>query len=380
MRGLIFAAASFALLAMPATAGTNSSNAVAPPLHVTQKLEVLLRDHLKANPEIAGEELSIYAARWSWSNAVGKVNGSVTPITAGHVFRIASVTKPFVAAAILRLMEMGKLNIEQPIAGLLSNQTSEMLRQGGYHPDKITVQQLMSHTSGIYDYAQDTKFRTQVFTDPTHQWTRSEQVKFAMINGKPIGTPGQRFGYSDTGYILLGEIIERSTGHNLGKSVRSLLRFDRMGLKDTYWEQFEQKPARALFAGNAIGSDDLTYANHSFDLFGGGGLISSTSDLATFIRALVRGDVFFNRRTLAVLLTVTDAARDPDDYREIEGNGVVLIKIGRYKCFGHSGFWGVDTAYCPENDLSFAWTVNHAGDRMTAVNFFDRLAAALGMQ
>lgn len=380
MRKLILAAASLALQVMPATADANSSNTVSPPLHVTQKLEVLLYEHLKANPEIAGEELSIHTARWSWSNAVGKVNGSATPITAQHVFRIASVTKPFVAATILRLMEMGKLDIEQPIASLLSTETAEMLRKGGYDPDKITVQQLMSHTSGIYDYAQDAKFRTKVFTDPTHQWSRSEQVKFAMINGKPIGPPGQRFGYSDTGYILLGEIIERHTGDNLGKSARSLLRFDRLGLKDTYWEQFEQKPAKVLFAGNAIGSNDLTHANHSFDLFGGGGLISSTNDLATFMRALVRGDVFADRRTLAMLLTVTDAARDPDDYREIEGNGVVLVKIGRYKCFGHSGFWGVDTAYCPENDLSFAWTVNHAGDRMTAVNFFDRLAAALDMQ
>jgi D-alanyl-D-alanine carboxypeptidase len=221
---------SFAFIAL----GSSVANAAPVPPQIAKQLEALLTDHQAATPTIAGEALIVQTPKWQWSGAVGSVSGTKTPLTPQHAFRIASVTKSFTAVAILRLMETGKLDITKPIAGYISAESSKLLIAGSYDPATITIQQLLSHTSGIYDYAMDEKFSTKVFGDLSHQWTRAEQIRHAMDNGKPLGKPGEVYGYSDTGYILLGEIIERKTGQNLAAAVRNLVRFRKLGLTDTY--------------------------------------------------------------------------------------------------------------------------------------------------
>jgi D-alanyl-D-alanine carboxypeptidase len=361
----------FALVAMMSTV----ANAAPAPVGIAKQLQAAITEHKAATPVIAGEIISVWTPKWKWSGATGKVSGSQIPLTPQHSFRIASVTKSFTAAAILRLMETGRLDVTKPINDLVSKETSALLIAGGYDPAKITVQQLMSHTSGIYDYATDGKFTAKVISDPTHQWTRSEQIKHAMDNGKPIGKPGQFVSYSDTGYIILGEIIERKTGQNLASAVRSLLRFQKLGLADTYWEQAERKPgtSKASFTGNMFQDLDLTQANHSFDLFGGGGLISTTQDLNIFFRALVRGEVFDDRRTLAVLLTIPRAKQGEGEH-DVYGNGVYPIQFGRNHCFGHGGFWGIAAFYCPASDITVTWTMNYAGEVSDKVDIFQRIS------
>jgi D-alanyl-D-alanine carboxypeptidase len=273
-------------------------------------------------------------------------------------------------------METGKLDITKPIENYISKDSVALLRKDGYDPSVITIQQLLSHTSGIYDYAQDDGFRKKVFDDPMHAWTRAEQIKLAMDNGKPIGKPGETYGYSDTGYVLLGEIVERKTRQNLATAVRTLVRFKKIGLVDTYWEQLEPKPNKAPFAGALFESADFTQFNHSFDLFGGGGIVSSTRDLATFFRALIRGEVFDNPRTLATLLTVPPAKRG-NSGEELYGNGVYQLNLGQVQCIGHSGFFGQAVAYCPAKDITYAVTINHAGEENRKVDILARLATAL---
>lgn len=361
-------------LTMIAVSSSVASASPAPP-QIAKQLVAILSDHKADTPGLAGEMLTVWTPDWKWSGTVGKVSGTDRPLTPQHAFRTASLTKSFTAAAILRLMETGKLDITQSISDLLSKETSALLSAGKYKLSKITVQQLLSHTSGIYDYATDPKFRDKVFNDPTYQWTRAEQIKLAMDNGKPVGKPGELASYSDTGYIILGEIIERKTGQNLARAVRSLLNFKKLGLNDTYWEQLEPKPksSKAPFNGNMFTDLDLTKADHSFDLFGGGGLISTTQDLVIFYRALVRGEIFANRRTLAVLLTLSPVERIVD-HGEVYGNGVHPIQLGQNHCFGHTGFWGQYVAYCPGADVTFAWSLNYAGEVNERIIFFQRLA------
>ncbi len=333
-----------------------AAQAAPAPSSTAVKLQSLIDADRTASPKIRSEALAVYTSKWRWSGATGLADGKTAAMTPAHVFRIASVTKPYTAAAILRLMEMGKLDIAQPIVSLISETSASALRKGGYVPEAITIQQLLAHTSGIYDYAEDPKYSERVMGNPAHQWTRQEQIDHAMVHGKPIGAPGTIYGYSDTGYILLGEIIERQTGMDLAKSVRTLLRFDRLKLRHTYWEQLEKKSSTAPFARHYFGDTDMTDANPSLDLFGGGGIVSSVDDLALFYRALARGEVFDDRGTLSVLMTTTDAKRESG----VHNNALTLINVGRYRCWGHLGFWGQLVAYCPEIDLTFAWTVNQA--------------------
>ena len=251
-------------------------------------------------------------------------------------FRIASVTKTFTAAAVLRLVESGRVGLDDPIARHLSPATLDVLRKGGYDADTIRVRHLLTHTSGLYDYASDPAFVQFVLTHGRHHWTRREQVRFAMTHGKPYGAPGAEFHYSDTGYVLLGEILERTTGGGLARAYRSLLSFRRLGLADTYLESLEPRPRGAHARTHQYYETiDSTAFDPSFDLYGGGGLVSTVDDLARFYRALFHGRVFKLASTLRVMLGRPNP-RSPDDL----GMGIFSNQFGGRTCWGHSGFWG----------------------------------------
>jgi D-alanyl-D-alanine carboxypeptidase len=269
-------------------------------------------------------------------------------------FRIASVTKTFTAAAILRLVESGRVGLDDPISKHLSPATLDVLRQGGYDADTILVRHLLTHTSGLYDYASDPAFVQFVLTHGRHHWTRSEQVRFAMTHGKPYAAPGAEFHYSDTGYVLLGEILERTTGGGLARAYRNLLSFKRLGLADTYLESLEPRPRGAHARTHQYYETiDSTAFDPSFDLYGGGGLVSTVDDLARFYRALFHGRLFKKATTLPMML----GKPNPQSLDDL-GMGIFSNQFGGRSCWGHSGFWGTTVVHCPRSDVTLALAVN----------------------
>lgn len=146
----------------------------------------------------------------SWSYAKG-----VSDIKTNEVLNyqqpvlIASNTKPYVAAAILRLVEKGQVIINQPIKNLLSKKTLKLLEKDGYDLNTITVKHLLSHTSGIQDYLDEAYFEL-VNQRPQYKWTKVEQIKRVMEIVSPQKV-GEKFIYGDINYLLLAEIIEQKT-------------------------------------------------------------------------------------------------------------------------------------------------------------------------
>ncbi len=361
------------LAAAPASAERRPTG---PDPDLANRLQTLLNQHLASSPTVSGELLAVVGpgAAWSWAGAAGSVSQGGEALRADDAFRIASVTKPFTAAAILRLMEERRLDIDAAIGPLISPETAALLKEGGYAPDQITVRQLLTHSSGLYDHAADARYAEAAMRDLQHRWTRTEQIGLAIHYGKPLGAPGERFSYSDTGYVVLGEIIERATHEDLGKSVRHLVRPERAGLTSTWWEVMEAAPRQARMAHSYYGADDFTAANPSFDLHGGGGVISTAGDLARFYRSLVLGEFFHQKRTLVVMMSASSATSE----RRIDTNAVHLLEVGRHQCWGHTGFWGTVAAYCPTLDIAFAWTQNQAqGGRAGIRDALTRLAEAL---
>ena len=284
-----------ALIAVLAFAG--GADAAAAQAPVSARLAAATDAFAAAHPTYPGVALAVVSPRVHWTGSAGHAAlGARAALDPEAGFRIASVTKTFTAAAILRLAEQGRLGLDDPIADHLAPATLELLRRGGYDPDAIHVRHLLMHTSGLYDYASDPKFVEYVLTHGRHHWTRNEQVRFAMTHGKPYGAPGREFHYADTGYVLLGEIIERTTGRPLASAFRRLLGFDKLGLSHTYLESLEPRPPAAhARAHQYYQRIDATAFDPSFDLYGGGGLVSTVDDLARFYRALLDGDVFEKR-------------------------------------------------------------------------------------
>jgi D-alanyl-D-alanine carboxypeptidase len=161
--------------------------------------------------------------------------------------------------------------------------------------------------------------------------------------GDPLGQPGEAFHYSDIGYILLGDIVERLTGQSLAKVVRELLRFDALGLRTTWWEVAETAPVGAApRARQYYQGEDATAVHASFDLYGGGGLLMSARDLATLFTALFEGRIFERAETLTTM-TAMGTHRGADRYRL----GVFARTVEGRAIYWHSGFWGTLVYYDP---------------------------------
>lgn len=297
----------------------------------------------------------------SWEGAAGIADPQGgRPMTTGTPSRIASNTKTFVAAAILRLSEEGALGLDDAIAKHLPVEYVAMLEGDGYDTEAMTLRHLLTHTSGLFDHSALDRYTEAIVADPEHRWTRTEQVTGAVDWGDPHGKPGEFYTYCDTGYVLLGSVIEQASGQPLAVAVRTLLNFEDLGLDSTWWESLEPRPAGVpARAHQFYGELDMFDFDPSFDLYGGGGLVSTVGDLARFYRALFTGGVFADPMTAEIMLTTVDGAEalpdaGPAGYRM----GIWVADVGGLNTYRHTGFFGTLAAYVPELDLVVTVAVN----------------------
>jgi D-alanyl-D-alanine carboxypeptidase len=326
---------------------------------VTAQLQAVVDETVRASASIPGLVVHVDAPgrHLGVSIAAGVADrATATPLTPDAGFRIASNTKTFTAAAVLRLVEQNRLGLDAPIDGLLAPETVDALRAGGYRPDAITVRQVLVHASGIYDVGQDPAYQAAVNADPAKRWTRLEQVRFAMDHGAPVGEPGTVYAYSDTGYSLLGEIIERATGTPLAAAYRTLLDFEGLHLDATYLEALQPAPPGSVGrAHQYVGDIDGFSADPSFDPNGAAGLVSTVDDLSRFYRALLRGEVFTDPATLDTMLEIPASNVEAG-----AGMGIFRIDVAGNTCWQHSGFWGTFVVTCSQIDVTIAASWNQA--------------------
>jgi D-alanyl-D-alanine carboxypeptidase len=227
-----------------------------------------------------------------------------------------------------------------------------LLRGDGYDTNAITIAQVLSHTAGFGDHTDDPRFEAVVLNDHAHHWTSDEQIRRLVEWRDPVGKPGERYKYSDSGYVILGTIVERVTGRRLGPAVRQLVDFGKLGLTVTWWETMEPVPAAAgPRAHQYFGDADVTGWEPSFDLYGGGGLVTDTRELGLFMRELLRGRVFANPATLAAMTT-----RGTETYRL----GLMAVDFDGHEALGHQGFWNTFAFQVPSLYLTVSGSIlNH---------------------
>jgi len=273
------------------------------------------------------------------------------PIDPAATMRIASNTKTFVAAAALKLVEQGRLDLDAPISANLPIHLSDLLDDAGYDVEAITARMLLQHVSGLPDHSQLQVYFEQIMTEPDRLWTRQEQVALALSDGDPVGEPGERFSYSDTGYVLLGAIIEAVHGAPLADSIRQLSGLEALGLQATWWEALEPEPvaAPARLDQTAFGMA-LADINASMDLYGGGGLVSNLADLAAYHRAAASG-ALFDDPEIAALMT-TPSPQSLDAHGAGYAMGLFTREFAGETCYEHSGFWGTLAVYCPASGVT----------------------------
>ncbi|WP_340537594.1 serine hydrolase domain-containing protein [Nocardioides sp. GXZ039] len=226
----------------------------------------------------------------SWGMRSGSaVLGTARPVPlCGHV-RIGSVTKTFVATVVLQLVEEGQLGLEDTVDGWLP----------GWVPDgdRITVRQLLSHTSGLYDVVPTLPFPPgrQFQANRWRTWTPVELIRRALAHPPTFTPPGSAFAYSNTNYLLLGEIIGRAAGTSYAVEIqRRIIRPLHLFDTEVPGTQVRIRGVHPHGYVPALQDDDVVrlvdWSEMNPSVFGAAGEMTSTpADLNRFFAALLGG-------------------------------------------------------------------------------------------
>jgi len=270
------------------------------------------------------------------------------PADAETMFRIGSVTKQFTAAGIVLLAERGKLEIDDPLTRFLPDYPT--------HGQEITLRQLLTHTAGVPNYTDlGQPWLDQVARELTH-----EQLLALWKDRELDFTPGERWRYSNSGYYLLGMVIEQVTGQRYADFVRSEF-FEPLKLTRT---RYDSNAEVLLNRAQGYGWTDGRFYNDQ--LIGmsqpgaAGALISTAGDLVRWQIALVNGRVVrpesYAEMTLPIYLN--DGSEHP------YGMGLSLAEVAGQPCVSHGGgIFGFNSwlGYFPDQKLSIAVISNSEG-------------------
>jgi CubicO group peptidase (beta-lactamase class C family) len=285
------------------------------------------------------------------------------PLAADQVFRIASITKIFTAATVLKLAEQGKLSLDDRLARYFPGIPSA---------DRITLRQLLSHTAGVSDVAKNPQpgfMRRDIDT--------ATQVA-EIAKRDPAFEPGARWAYSNAGYILLGAVIEKVTGQPWHEAMRQLV------LEPVGAAKIRYGDGAALIAGRAAGYttdnpahrvENAAFISSSVPA-AAGGLVATADDLLRWMRALAGGRVV----SATSFRAMTAPAKPLEPSTHHYGLGMYLWRVRGSEMVGHTGQidgFASALAYLPKEDLTVVVLAND--DNFDARTMARRLAAiALG--
>ncbi len=304
-----------------------------------------------------------------WSGADGFADlGRELAVTPDTTFVTGSITKTFVTTALMQLREEGVLSIDDRLSKWVPDYPNA---------ENITLIQLMSHTSGLFDYFRHPEYNMRVFNEPDHEWTPQEILDEFVLD--PYFEPGQRYRYSNTNFVLLGLVIEAATGESLGQVLSERLT-EPVGLDDTFCQCAGPPPpgsARAYLQtpSGPVGLDDGTDYRPTLSAakvaFGAGDIVSTSEDLADWVRTVYGGHLLAPE-SLALMTDYTYSGSTTAAY----GLGTRTRVFHGVRMFGHTGsLRGFAAAmwHYPSIDLTIVVLTNRG--RIDANPIVDALAA-----
>jgi D-alanyl-D-alanine carboxypeptidase len=360
------------------------------------RLQALLDDLLAEGVRNPCVRVESHSGEIVFEGAAGQARADEpSPTTAATPIHLASVTKTYTAVLILQLVEEGSAGPSGLDAALgeldaLPRLVVERISRRsdvGFGP-QITLRQLLRHTAGLRDAFEDDAMTLGSAPGSLgaalmrsenllrRRWVpwagdRPEEAEAGVLNwylarklgDAPVGEPGERFHYSDTGYVLLGLIAEALSGRPFHRLLRERI-IEPLGLSRTYLAYRDDPPdlgptrspeADVWASGRPLLS---TGANLAFD-WAGGGLVSTAADMIVFFRALLDGRLFQGPVSLREMTTFVSPPGLPPPKRAI-GLGLDLVRYGEMDLIGRTGAWGARIAIEPRSGLILAGSTNHA--------------------
>ncbi|MFF9586119.1 serine hydrolase domain-containing protein [Streptomyces achromogenes] len=264
--------------------------------------------HLVTHDRIAGAAVLVSdsgpaapCARWTVTDGTADLRTG-RPVNTTDRLRAGSVTKTFTATVVLGLAAEGRLSLDSPVERYLPG----LIRHGGYDGRRITVRQLLRHTSGLPDYLD------------APEWQHPERVRYRHFEPRELiaralrlPPPDRTWHYATTNYLVAGLIIREVTGHSPEAEITRRI-LAPLGLRDTYWPgddtRVQGPHSHSYFTAADGHREDGTAWNTTFGGVGGA-LVSTPADLTRFADALFTGRLL-PAPQLAEMRRTVDA--DPD--------------------------------------------------------------------
>ncbi|HSG41857.1 MAG TPA: serine hydrolase domain-containing protein [Anaerolineales bacterium] len=296
-------------------------------IEIAHQLQAVLNEYSDMHGNVSLQATVILPDGTEWNGASGYANAAkACPMTLEHNLYIGSITKTFTASLVMEQVEAGRIHLDDTLSKWIQ------------HPDgdRITVEMLLRHTSGIPSYTDE--IILQLFGLPKKQFLTGDL--YATVAYKSLKfEPGSRHEYSNTNYLILGMILENVTGKSYGELLNNTS--TQMGLARIYYPVY----SNSLILANGydetllnLGKRNLTAFRTSMEsgAFSAGGIAGSSHDVAFFFHTLLTKK-WLNAETVEQMLDTIDA---PDEDLPLQvgyGLGVRNFLIDGESLYGHSG-------------------------------------------
>ncbi len=273
---------------------------------MTMEVEIMIDKSFRGNAYIIRGDEVLYEYSSGYADLPNEI-----PNTIDTRFASASAGKVFVAVGILRLVDQGKLRLEDTIGELLDLQLNQI------DPD-VTVAQLLNHTSGVPDYFDETvmdEYEDLWIDFPNYRIRKNSDLLPLFIN-KPMMYPrGTKFQYNNSGYVMLALIIESVTGMPFDKYLKENV-FDVCGMESTGYFELDRLPSRC--ANNYIYCEDTNdYRTNIYSVdakgTGAGGAFITVKDVAGFWKGLTECRLISKELTDKMLSKQSGDGQDPEE-------------------------------------------------------------------
>jgi D-alanyl-D-alanine carboxypeptidase len=339
------------------------------PTRIEHRVTRIFEKMVAADPSIKNAHLLVHSDSLQVHlNLAGGNAGSDEndPVIVGQPVYMASVGKLFTATLIAMLCERCSLSFQCQIGDILDAKLLAGLHvyEGNDYSNRIQVRHLLNHTSGLPDYFEDKpvtgrRMVERIINEPGREYLPGEIVTWTKGNLNPKFPPGKGFHYSDTGYLILGLVVEAVTGMPFHDALQQLI-FKPLGMKQAYLigRSNPLETCRFPVAGIYFGDKNVaSYPSLSMD-YAGGGITAPLEDLQFFMRALAEGKLI----NISTFRRINEYARFVPGidygYGLMEIRPVPLLMPAKYSSWGNAGSTGAFMFYHPGLDTTLIGSLN----------------------
>lgn len=334
---------------------------------VQSRIADFFKKTVQKGPQIKNAYLLVHSEKLGVDLSIAEGSTGGVPANPNQPYYIASVSKLFTSVLIGILVEKGMVSFEDPISSYID---ADLLRglhiyKGTDYTNEMKIKNLLNHTSGLNDFMEDKPKQGKgigdlIFDEPSRSWTPQGVIQWSKEHLKSHFPPGKGFHYSDTGYHLLGLIVEKITAKPYHEALRHYI-FEPYGMNHSSFAHYSEPivkseyPAAGIYGRNT----DITQYRSTTIMFAGGGVVSTTADQLKFMKALAHGKIlkeatFEKMKDWAKFFPGIDYG-----YGLMNFKTVPILMPKKYNAWGNAGSTGTFMFYHPATDSYLIGGLNH---------------------